>query len=100
MLLYRCKQRKGKTPMTKKSRQQLIKIELPSGTRFLNNSLPISKKKEIVDEILSDRLELDSLVLTVEEYLKKTWEKQETRIIVGNLAYFLTKEDSDLEEEK
>ena len=76
--------------MTKISRDNLVKIELPNGNKYINPNLPIKRKKEIVEEILNSIIKLDNDNMTIDEYLKTTWEKQETKIIIGNLAYFIT----------
>lgn len=88
------KQRERDYAMTKNNTfnktNNLVKVELPNGNKFLNPNLDLSRKKELVEEILESKVELYDKTITVSEYLEETWEKHETKIIIGNLAYFIT----------
>lgn len=53
---------------------------------------PIEERKKIVNSILIEKIEFHNQVMTVEEYLTHTWEKQSTKAILDMLGYYLTKE--------
>lgn len=60
---------------------------------------PIEERKKIVNSILIEKIEFHNQVMTVEEYLTHTWEKQSTKAILDMIGYYLTK-DSFTEDQK
>lgn len=80
-----------------------MKIILPHREVILDINpktiLPVNKRKEIVNDILSEEIVFHSEKMTVEEYLIYTWEKQSSKAILDMFGYFLSK-DNPTEEQK
>lgn len=74
-----------------------MKILLPHKTVNLDSSLSIEEKKEVVENLLSEKIEFHAETMTLEEYLSYTWEKPNSKVIMDMLAYYLTKEEKNLE---
>lgn len=74
-----------------------MKILLPHRTVSLDSSLSIEEKKKVVEELLSEKIEFHAETMTLEEYLSFTWEKQNSKVIMDLLSYYLTKEEKNLE---
>ncbi|MFJ7982453.1 hypothetical protein ACIQ1D_19550 [Lysinibacillus xylanilyticus] len=74
-----------------------MKILLPHKTVSLDSSLDIADKKKVVENLLSEKIEFHAQTMTLEEYLSFTWEKQNSKVIMDMLAYYLTKEEKNLE---
>ena len=74
-----------------------MKILLPHREVSLDSSLTIEEKKKVVEHLLSENIEFHAQTMTLEEYLTLTWEKQNSKVIMDMLAYYLTKEEKNLE---
>lgn len=74
-----------------------MKILLPHKTVSLDSSLSIEEKKKVVESLLSEEMEFHAETMTLEEYLSLTWKKPNSKVIMDMLAYYLTKEEKNLE---
>ena len=74
-----------------------MKILLPNKTVNLDSSLSIEEKKKVVENLLSEEIEFHAETMTLEEYLSLTWKKPNSKVIMDMLAYYLTKEEKNLE---
>lgn len=74
-----------------------MKVLLPHRTVSLDSSLSIEEKKKVVETLLSEKIEFHAETMTLEEYLTFTWEKPNSKVIMDMLAYYLTKEEKNLE---
>lgn len=74
-----------------------MKLKLPHRDYELDMEAPLDERKKHTDKILGDKIEFHSVTMTVEEYFRHTWNKQNTKIALDILGYYLTKEDKNLE---
>ena len=74
-----------------------MKILLPHRTVSLDSWLTVEEKKQVIESLLSEDIEFHSQTMTLEEYLVYTWNKQKSKIIMDMFAYYLTKEEKNLE---
>ena len=74
-----------------------MKILLPHKTVNLDSSLSVEEKKKVIENLLSEEIEFHAQTMTLEEYLVFTWEKQNSKVIMDMFAYYLTKEEKNLE---
>lgn len=74
-----------------------MKILLPHRSVSLDSSLPVEEKKQVVESLLSEKIGFHAQTMTLEEYLVYTWEKQNSKVIMDMFAYYLTKEEKNLE---
>ena len=74
-----------------------MKILLPHNTVSLDSSLPVEEKKKIVESLLAEKIEFHAETMTLEEYLVYTWNKQNSKVIMDMFAYYMTKEEKNLE---
>lgn len=74
-----------------------MKILLPHLTVNLDSSLNFAQRKQVIEHLLIEEIEFLAQTMTLEEYLLFTWEKQKTKVILDMFAYYLTKEEKNLE---
>lgn len=74
-----------------------MKILLPHRTVSLDSSLTVEEKKQVIETLLAEEIEFHAQTMTLEEYLVHTWEKPNSKVIMDMFAYYLTKEEKNLE---
>ena len=74
-----------------------MKILLPHRTVSLDYWLTVEEKKHVIESLLSEEIEFHAQTMTLEEYLVYTWDKQKSKVIMDMFAYYLTKEEKNLE---
>jgi hypothetical protein len=74
-----------------------MKLKLPHKNYNLNMELSIKERLPIIDEILNECIEFHEQKMTVEEYFRYTWDKQNTKVCLDIIGYYLTKENRNLE---
>lgn len=74
-----------------------MKLKLTHKTYSLDMELPLESRIPIINNILNENIEFHEEMMTVEEYFRHTWNKQNTKISLDIIAYYLTKEDRNLE---
>lgn len=74
-----------------------MKILLPHREATLDASLGMQERKTVVDALLAEEIEFHAQTMTLEEYLRFTWNKQTSKFIMDMIAYYLTKEEKDNE---
>lgn len=72
-----------------------MKILLPHREVNLDSSLNTQKRKLFIDALLAEPIEFQSQTMSVEEYLRFTWDKNNSKKIMDIVAYYLTKEEKD-----
>ena len=72
-----------------------MKILLPHREVNLDSSLNVQERKLFIDALLAESIEFHAQIMTVEEYLRFTWDKSKTKKIMDIVAYYLTKEEKD-----
>lgn len=74
-----------------------MKLKLTHKTYNLNMEIPLTDRIPVINKILNESIEFHEEVMTVEEYFRHTWNKQNTKIALDIIGYYLTKENRDLE---
>lgn len=74
-----------------------MKLHLPHKSYDMDMSIPIEERKVVVDKILIDSIEFHDETMTVEEYFRYTWNKDYTKTLMDMIAYYLTKEEKELD---
>lgn len=74
-----------------------MKILLPHREVELDASLDIQERMTVIDTLLSEEIEFHAQTMTLEEYLRFTWNKQNSKFIMDMISYYLTKEEKNLE---
>ena len=74
-----------------------MKLKLPHKTHILDMCLPLDNRVQVINKILLEDIEFHSEVMTVEEYFRYTWNKQNTKISLDIIGYYLTKEKRELD---
>lgn len=74
-----------------------MKLKLTHKTYNLDMDLPLEDRIPAINKILNENIEFHEEIMTVEEYFRHTWNKQNTKISLDIIGYYLTKEDRDLE---
>lgn len=74
-----------------------MKLKLTHKTYDLDMELPLENRIPVINNILNESIEFHEEAMTVEEYFRYTWNKQNTKISLDIISYYLTKEDRDLE---
>lgn len=73
-----------------------MKLRLPHKNYDLNLSDDIEDKMSIVNSILQEKIYFHENEMTVEEYFSTTWDKENTKVALDIIGYYLTKENKDL----
>lgn len=69
-----------------------MKIQLGNKYKFyLPDIQDVDKRLCDVNELLKTEVQFDDLQCTVEEYLRITWDKNNTRIVLDRIGYYLSK---------
>lgn len=79
-----------------------MKLILAHREVSLSSELDFKERKEFIESLLSEPTGLQDSnddYLTVEEYFRYTWNKQNTRTALDIISYYLTKGNSDTEGE-
>lgn len=74
-----------------------MKILLPHREVSLDSSLDMQQRKQVIEALLSEEIEFHAQTMTLEEYLRFTWNKQPSKTIMDMFSYYLTKEEKDKE---
>lgn len=74
-----------------------MKLKLPHTTYNLNMDLELEDRIPVINDILAEEIEFHSETMTTEEYFRYTWDKQNTKIALDIIGYYLTKEKRNLE---
>ena len=74
-----------------------MKLKLPHKTHNLDMDLDLEDRIPVINDILEDEIVFHSEIMTTEEYFRHTWEKQNTKIALDIIGYYLTKEKRNLE---
>lgn len=74
-----------------------MKLKLPHKIYDLDIEASIEDRMTIINGILSEVIDFHEESMTVEEYFKYTWDKQNSRICMDIIGYYLTKENKNLD---
>lgn len=74
-----------------------MKLKMTHKTYNLDMELPLQDRVKAINDLLGEDIIFHEEVMTVEEYFRHTWNKQNTKISLDIIGYYLTKENRDLE---
>lgn len=74
-----------------------MKLKLTHKTYNLDMDLPLEDRIPVINKILNEKIEFHEEIMSVEEYFRHTWNKQNTKISLDIIGYYLTKEDRNLD---
>lgn len=74
-----------------------MKLKLSHKTYDLDVELSEQERMKVINNILIDKIEFHEETMTVEEYFRYTWNKQTTKTCIDIIAYYLTKENRNLD---
>ena len=74
-----------------------MKLRLPHKTHNLDLKMETDDRLALINRILTEEINFQDQTMTVEEYFSHTWDKQNTKVALDIIGYFLTKEDKKLE---
>lgn len=75
-----------------------MKLYLPHKEVKLDTQLSYEDRNEAVYKILEEEIEFHSESMTVEEYLRMTWNKEHTKVLMDVIGYYLTKNNFEGED--
>lgn len=74
-----------------------MKLKMTHKTYNLDMELTLEDRVKVINNILAEDIEFHQETMSVEEYFRYTWNKQNTKISLDIIGYYLTKENRDLE---
>lgn len=74
-----------------------MELLLPHRKVGLDTSLNLKERKVFIDSLLEEEITFHSQTMTVEEYFRYTWNKNNTKTCLDIIGYYLTKVEKDLE---
>lgn len=81
-----------------------MELILPHRAVTLNQELDFNERNQAIFALLDETIQFHENSMTVEEYLRHTFNKQNTRAILDMIGYYLTKnnlgEESDSKRDK
>lgn len=80
-----------------------MKLYLPHREANLDTSLAFSDRNDIIYKLLNESTGLhdnENDVMTVEDYFRFTWNKQPTKVSMDIISYYLTKNNTEENEDK
>lgn len=67
-------------------------IIMPHKTYELPNLIPYEQRKQLIEDMLTDEVELHEGILTVEQYLQRVWDKEDSKVTMDIVGYYLSKD--------
>lgn len=75
-----------------------MKLYLPHREVNLDTALDYDKRNECVYAILEEEVEFHSETMSVEDYFRKTWNDETTKVLMDVIGYYLTKNNTEGED--
>lgn len=75
-----------------------MKLYLPHREADLSVSLGYNERNELIHSILEEKLDFHEEVMSVEEYLRRTWNRDSSKVLMDIIGYYLTKNNFEGED--